>query len=90
MPFPHLFTWRRWALAATLAAVSFGGLAQPDADAPDAIEEPSLSSRVRPLSLDTSTATTDLSINKPTGWWFYTGVNEATGHQLADHQRGAG
>ena len=75
MPFQPLCTWRRWMLAAALAAVSFSGLAQSVADAPDAIEEPSLSSRVSPLSLDTSTATTDLSINTPTAWWFYTGIN---------------
>src|SRR5262245_35497584 len=78
MPFPPQSTWRRWALAATLATVSFSGLAQALADAPDAIEEPSLSSRVKPLALDTSSAATDLSINTPTGWWFYTGINANT------------
>jgi len=81
MSTPLRSSWRRWALATTLAALSFGALAQVHAqpvDEPDAIEvQRAPAGSIGTLALDTTTATTDLSINKPTGWWFYTGVTAA-------------
>jgi len=75
-----LSSWRRRALVAMLAALSFGAiaqpLAQPEVEVPDAIEaQRAPAGSVGTLALDTTSAATDLSINKPTGWWFYTGIN---------------
>ncbi len=73
----ELLRLRRWALAAAGAAFSLACLAQ-GAAAPvpvpdDAVEESE--GRKMPKALDTTTATTDLSINVPTSWWFYTGID---------------
>jgi hypothetical protein len=78
----HHSSWRRWVPAAVLTALSFGSLAQPlsqpEVDVPDAIElQRAPAASVGTLALDTTSAATDLSINKPTGWWFYTGINAA-------------
>jgi beta-lactamase class A len=74
---------RLWALVLSGALLPFASLAQ-SADEPTAAEEPAASAAagVDPLSLDTTSATTDLSINVPTGWWFYTGISAA---QVSDY-----
>ena len=71
----------RWRLLAAAAALAFSTLvhaATPVADmdaATDAIavERPPIGT----LALDTGSATTDLSTNVPTSWWFYTGISAA-------------
>ena len=57
--------------------------AAPEAVADDAVpladevQDPAAQALPAPLTLDTSSATTDLSVNVPTGWWFYTGISAA-------------
>lgn len=78
MPSPTSKPWRRWALAAASALFALNCLAQSaplPADG-DVTPLPSPGS-VGTLNLDTTAATTDLSINAPTGWWFYTGISAA-------------
>jgi len=78
MPSPTSKAWRRWALAAATALFALNCLAQSaplPADG-DVAPLPSPGS-VGTLNLDTTSATTDLSINTPTGWWFYTGISAA-------------
>jgi beta-lactamase class A len=77
---PNLFSrpWRRLAAAAALSFTTLVHAATPAADmdaATDAIavERPPIGT----LALDTGSATTDLSTNVPTSWWFYTGVSAA-------------
>ena len=79
-----LFSRLGWRLAAafllpwaSLAAHAATPLADMDAatDATDTIgvERPPIGT----LALDTGSATTDLSTNVPTAWWFYTGISAA-------------
>ena len=70
------------AAAATLSLASLAAAVVPVAD--DAAVESQAASGplataapLSPLALDTASATTDLSINTPTGWWFYTGISAA-------------
>ena len=67
---------RLWAWLLSSALLPIASLAQ-SADDPALLAEPIASAAVGadPLSLDANAATTDLSINVPTGWWFYTGIN---------------
>lgn len=71
------FGWRL-AAAAALSLATLARAATPAIDmdaATDAIaaESPPIGT----LALDTGSATTDLSTNVPTGWWFYTGISAA-------------
>jgi beta-lactamase class A len=68
-------------LLATLAAAALasGASAQLAVQAPSAIA-------VSPMALDTTSLTTDHSIDTPTGWWAYTGVSATQiGTYLNDH-----
>ncbi|WP_157782113.1 serine hydrolase [Piscinibacter gummiphilus] len=68
-------------LLATVAAAALasGASAQLAVQAPSAIA-------VTPMALDTTSLTTDHSIDSPTGWWAYTGVNATQiGTYLSDH-----
>lgn len=82
MRFAFPFSARLRALLLAAALLPLACLVQaasPSAasDATTQVDEPPASTAavVDPLSLDTNSATTDLSINVPTGWWFYTGVS---------------
>lgn len=82
-------SWRRWALALSTAALSLNCLAEPAPELAEGDAPAEVPADVQPqhgafgaLNLDTSAATTDLSINVPTGWWFYTGITEAQVNSL--------
>lgn len=65
------------------ALLPFACLAQAAGSADTSVDEPAAATLgMDPLSLDTTSATTDLSINVPTGWWVYTGVNAT---QVSDY-----
>ncbi len=74
-------------VAAVAAMLTLGAIAAPapvpvadDADAAAHAESTAAGTSARSyeaLALDASSATTDLSINTPTGWWFYTGISAA-------------
>lgn len=76
---------RRWALLAAASTLSLACLAAPAVPVADeavvdaqADSEPmAMKGQAGTMSLDAAAATTDLSINTPTGWWFYTGINAA-------------
>ena len=72
---PSFLAWR--ALGA--AVLSFAALLQPARAAdPDALALPSFQEPpASALALDAASLTTDLSVNKPTAWWFYTGISAA-------------
>lgn len=77
---PNLFSGPFWRLVAAclLSGASLARAATPLADmdaSTDAIavERPPIGT----LALDTGSATTDLSTNVPTAWWFYTGISAA-------------
>jgi hypothetical protein len=65
--------------AVTALLFSLTCLATPAVPVPDDAVEPQTSDKEQlgTLALDTASATTDLSINTPTGWWFYTGISAA-------------
>ncbi|WP_280151555.1 serine hydrolase [Piscinibacter sp. XHJ-5] len=60
-------------LAAPAVPVSDDAAVEPPTDA----EATAATSLPGTLALDTASATTDLSTNTPTGWWFYTGISAA-------------
>ncbi|KQV94062.1 serine hydrolase [Rhizobacter sp. Root1221] len=64
-------------LAATLAAgfLCAGAVASEPLAVEDDVASSALA--VSPMALDATSMTTDHSINKPTGWWAYTGVTAA-------------
>lgn len=74
---------RRLAAFAATTALSLSCLAATGAvpvadDAPaEAQAETTSLAAADLMSLDTAAATTDLSINTPTSWWFYTGITAA-------------
>jgi beta-lactamase class A len=74
---------RLLALLLSGALLPLACLAQ-SADTPTPVGEPTASAAAGtdPFSLDANSATTDLSINVPTGWWFYTGISAA---QVSDY-----